>query len=230
MNILSVSILLLLMAIAAFMIVFWPLNKASKPMVALLVFSAAILALVAYLPSGKPGLAGYSHREITQNLDRQLRESHDTDRAQIEESILLLEKKLQSQPQDAKSWVVLGRAWALLSQPGEALFAYERGLEHVPDDDDLHKEHARALAFVNDPRALDLLAEILEEKGDDPDVLWTAAAFATNLGQLELALSYWQRLRDLLPPNSDERNTLNHYIDNLQANLDHLSSSDSPES
>ncbi len=205
-----------LVACLVFALVLYPNKNISSRTRWPTIIGAGIVCLAIYIVAGRPGLPGYRHSDIVKALDQQLLTDHDIDSAQIRESIRLMEEKLRRAPNDPKSWIILGRAWALLSQPGEALFAFERGLEHAPNDDDLRKEYARSLAFVNDPRALGLLSELLEERPDNPDILWTLATYTTNLKQFSLALSYWERLRDILPPNSPERNTLDAYIEDLE--------------
>lgn len=57
-----------------------------------------------------------------------------------------LAARLAKQPNDPQGWAMLGRSYAVLGSPAEAVKAYERALKLLPDDKALKADYATALA------------------------------------------------------------------------------------
>jgi cytochrome c-type biogenesis protein CcmH len=59
-----------------------------------------------------------------------------------------LAARLAKQPNDPQGWAMLGRSYAVLGSPAEAVKAYEKALKLLPDDKALKADYATALAEV----------------------------------------------------------------------------------
>lgn len=59
-----------------------------------------------------------------------------------------LAARLAKQPNDPQGWAMLGRSYAVLGSPAEAVKAYEKAVAMLPDDKTLKADYATALAEV----------------------------------------------------------------------------------
>jgi cytochrome c-type biogenesis protein CcmH len=59
-----------------------------------------------------------------------------------------LAARLAKQPNDPQGWAMLGRSYAVLGSPAEAVKAYEKAVAMLPDDKALKADYATALAEV----------------------------------------------------------------------------------
>lgn len=103
------------------------------------------------------------------------------DMASIEQMVANLEARLQSNPNDADGWVMLGRSYRFFRRYAEAAAAYERALSLKGDDPDLvlALQEVRTLAAGGDPagggaapdnQAIEeMLARLIRRIEADPD-------------------------------------------------------------
>ncbi len=119
--------------------------------------------------------------------------------AQIEAMVQRLAQRLQTEPNDAEGWAMLGRSYFVLKRYPESAQAYAKAnaLTQPPDADLLVSEGgALGLAADGDlsgrPRAL--FDAALKLSPDHLRALWFAGQAAAQAGEYSLAQTHWERL------------------------------------
>jgi len=118
-----------------------------------------------------------------------------------------LKAKLETNPNDAQSWVLLGRAYRNQNQYDEAIDAYNRAVA-LDTDDRLAIERAEVIAaknggqFAGEP--WDVIRKILAKNPQHANALLLAGSASFSEGQFKQALAYWTTLRSQLADGSQE--------------------------
>jgi cytochrome c-type biogenesis protein CcmH len=153
-------------------------------------------AIVFYLGVGSPSA-----------LLPQADAGHEVTREQVEKMVARLEQRLERTPGDAEGWRMLGRSHSVMGRYPEAVRAYERAAALVPDDAGLLADYADALAMAQGRsmlgKPLELVNRALTIDADQWKALALAGTAALELKDYAGAVAYWERLRKVLPPDSD---------------------------
>ena len=136
----------------------------------------------------------------------------DTDQAAdvsgLSEYIQSLEKDLSVDSGNINKWVLLARSHMKRQNFKKASDAYEEALKILPGQTDLMTELADSLAMIDDGnlngKPMKLITRVLELEPTHQKALALAATNAMNNTEIENAISYWIRLKDTLPKNSDD--------------------------
>ena len=118
-----------------------------------------------------------------------------------------LKAKLKSNPNDAQSWVLLGRAYRNQNQYDEAIDAYNHAVA-LDTDDRLAIERAEVIAaknggqFAGEP--WEVIRKILAKNPQHANALLLAGSASFSEGQFKQALAYWSTLRSQLADGSQE--------------------------
>jgi cytochrome c-type biogenesis protein CcmH len=117
--------------------------------------------------------------------------------------------KLRTQtPDDGEGWALLARSYVELKQYREAADAFSRAVKRIPNDATLLADYADALGVANgktlrgEPAAL--VQRALKADPKHPKALALAASAAFEDKKYRHAIDYWEELRTLLTPTSDE--------------------------
>jgi cytochrome c-type biogenesis protein CcmH len=117
--------------------------------------------------------------------------------------------KLRTQtPDDGEGWALLARSYVELKQYREAADAFSRAVKRIPNDPTLLADYADALGMANgktlrgEPAAL--VQRALKADPKHPKALALAASAAFEDKKYRQAIGYWEQLRALLAPTSDE--------------------------
>jgi len=117
--------------------------------------------------------------------------------------------KLRTQtPDDGEGWALLARSYVELKQYREAADAFSRAVKRIPSDATLLADYADALGVANgktlrgEPAAL--VQRALKADPKHPKALALAASAAFEDKKYRQAIDYWEELRTLLTPTSDE--------------------------
>lgn len=134
--------------------------------------------------------------------------------------IAKLEKRLAEQPNDANGWARLGRSYAVLERTEPARAAYARAYALAPENVDILSEYAW-LVLNEDPSNTaglvnDLYVRLAKLAPQHPDALWFLGFAAYQKGDFHQALSYWDRLYKLLPPENPGRAHLKQAMDSAR--------------
>lgn len=133
--------------------------------------------------------------------------------------------KLRTQtPDDAEGWALLARSYVEIKQYREAADAFAQAAKRIPDDATLLADYADALGMSRgktlrgEPAAL--VQRALKADPNHPKALALAASAAFDDKQYRDAIAYWERLRAMLAPTSDDARGIEANIAEARALLD----------
>ncbi len=133
---------------------------------------------------------------------------HQIAAGQIDEMIAKLAARLEKNPQDTQGWAMLGRSYKALGRFEEAENAFVRAGDMVNDDPVLLTEYADLLAVrANNSlegRPMELVRKALQLDPANTMALALAGTAAYNRQDFPEATRYWERLLELLPPESED--------------------------
>jgi len=181
-------------------------GRAENPAAQRAVVTAVVLALVfpllgafAYLTLGDPMAVAEPASALHGG-----REAGAPDFAALAQG---LKDKLQANPQDTQSWVLLGRTYRNQDQFDAALDAYNHAVA-IDQDPRLAIERAEVVAaknggrFTGEPWAV--IRGVLKKNPKDANALLLAGSAAFSEGQFKQAIAYWAALRPQLADGSQE--------------------------
>ncbi len=141
---------------------------------------------------------------------------------QIEEMVAKLAARMEQNPDaDPKGWVMLARSYKAMGRYEEATQAFGKAGKLVDEDPHLLAEHAEALALSTGGslrgRPSELIARALKLDPQFPDALVLAGTAAYEREDYAAAAVYWERLLKLLPPDSEDAQSLADSIKKARA-------------
>ena len=132
-----------------------------------------------------------------------------------------LAARLKQRPDDAEGWVMLGRSYKYLKQFQKASDAFAQAHRLVGDQTDLLLQYADAQAMANGGRLAgkptELIFKAVKQSPDHQTALWLAGMAKAESGAYSEALQYWQRLKKILPADSESYQELMGLITKVQA-------------
>ena len=134
-----------------------------------------------------------------------------------------LERRVAQQPEDPNNLVMLARAYSELKRFPDAGRAYGQLVKLVPEEAQVWAEYADVYAMINN-RSLrgeptKFLDKALELDGNNVMALELAGAAAMERNDYVAAITLWQRLVGLLPPNAPETQAILGGIQHAQGML-----------
>ena len=137
------------------------------------------------------------------------------------EMIKALSARLEQNPNDGKGWAMLARSYAVMGRYNEALPAYEKAANLIQNDPVLLVDYADVLAAVNGKnlqgKPLELIQSALLIDPTNIKGLNLIGTAAFQAGDYTHAVSYWEKLLQLLPPDSPIAKQINTSIANARA-------------
>jgi len=113
-----------------------------------------------------------------------------------------LKRRLEAEPNNPQGWFLLGRTYMQMQRYTEAVQAYQRLNEVLPDDPTAMMSLADALSMANGgpvpEQAVELLDKVLTIEPNAVAALWLAGNAAEQRGQDQKTLDYWARAFPLL--------------------------------
>ena len=129
-------------------------------------------------------------------------------RADIEAMVDKLAQRLQSQPDDAEGWAMLGRSYRVLGRNEEAALAYAKAEKLVANDSRLLVDYAESLALAHggnlQGKPAQLVARALELDPANPLGLMLSGAVAFQREDYAGAIRQWEKVQSRLEPGSEE--------------------------
>jgi len=118
-----------------------------------------------------------------------------------------LAAKMKTDPNDANSWLMLGRSYKVLQQYPKAVDAFANAYRLLGDKPDVMLQYADALAFANNEQingqSAELVFKALALEPDNLNGLWLGGMSKAQAGDFMGAMLLWKKLETLLPPGSD---------------------------
>ncbi len=140
---------------------------------------------------------------------------------QIQEMIDKLAARLQANPNDPKGWAMLARSYKAMGRYEEARQAFEKAGDLVGKDPDLLVEQAELLAILADNKLAgkpqQLIDEALRLNPDHFMGLMLSGVAAYQYADYKGAVTRWERLLSLLPPDSPDAQQVQANIDDARA-------------
>lgn len=122
-------------------------------------------------------------------------------------AINALAQRLRASPDDADGWYMLARSYETLGRYNDAVAAYQEVLRLVPGQPAVLADLADALLSArqgqSDEASIAAVAQALQADPDQPKALALAGMMALRRGDAADALTHWERLRALLPPDAE---------------------------
>jgi cytochrome c-type biogenesis protein CcmH len=118
-----------------------------------------------------------------------------------------LASKLREQPNDARGWNMLAKAYMALGRGNDTVMAYERAVLLSPEDATLLAEFAYALSAKNNNsylgRPQEIIARALKLEPKNPRLLAIAGSAAFEAKEYKAAIDFWEQLLVQVPKDSD---------------------------
>lgn len=116
-----------------------------------------------------------------------------------------LEKKLEKSPDNPDGWLQLGRSYSELKRFGDATRAYAQLAKLVPNEAQVWTDYADAYAMDHGQTLLGeptkFLEKALQLDGNNTTALALSGSAAMERGDYVAAITHWQKLVALLPPD-----------------------------
>ncbi len=135
-----------------------------------------------------------------------------------------LAARLALNPDDPAGWLMLARSYRYFDRYEDAANAFAKAGAAIRSDPLALTEYAEALArsspngFAGAPSTL--LGRALALNPKEPFTLTLAGAAALERRDYDQAVSYWQQLHELLPPDSDAARAVNDSIERARGQRD----------
>lgn len=193
-------------------------GRATAVVIALVVPVLAV-SLYNLLGVGEAGLNPQQAQQAGQQVV-QGDESQET----LQDAVLKLENRLESNPEDTESWVMLARTHYFLKQYAEAGETFSRASSLLDDaDSNVLADYADALAMANERsmqgRPYQLLKKALQIQPFHEKSLWLAGVAAYQAEDLKSTLDYWERLLMVIPSDSEEHQQMLENVNEIRVSL-----------
>jgi len=136
-------------------------------------------------------------------------------------AINALAQRLRAAPDDVDGWYMLARSYETLGRYNDAVAAYQQVLRRVPGQPAVLADLADALLSARQGRpdedSIAAVAQALEAEPDQPKALALAGMMALRRGDAAEALTHWERLQALLPPDSEAARQIQTNISQARA-------------
>ncbi len=129
----------------------------------------------------------------------------------IDRMVSGLAAKLEKEPDNLQGWAMLARSYKAMGRLPEALRAYERAGSLVEGNAELLLDHADTMAASIggfDAKTVALIEQALKLDPANPQGLWLRGTAAYAAKQYGKALTDWETLLKLLPPDSEDAGVL----------------------
>lgn len=133
-------------------------------------------------------------------------ERHDIGSERLQQHVAALVERLQADPAQPDGWITLGRSYTALGRWRDAAAAFRRAAELRPRDASLLADLADLVAMAQGKRLAGEPARWVQAALDvdprHPKALALAGSVAFEARDYAQARGHWQRLLDVLPPDS----------------------------
>lgn len=141
----------------------------------------------------------------------------------LEEMVGKLEQRLESNPDDAQGWEMLGRSYVVMERYAEAMPAFAKAVAlQAEPKAELLSSYAETIAMTKEGlltgKPDELLAQALQADAQHPKTLWLVGLSAVQKGDYPTAVQHWEALLALLPPDSEGAQSVAGHIAELKRN------------
>lgn len=147
-------------------------------------------------------------------------------------SISALEEKVEANPADGESLVLLARAYMEAERFADSAKAYENLTQYITDEAWIWADYADALAMAQGQslrgKPTDLINKALKIDPDSMKGLALAGSAAMERGDFAAAIKHWERLRSLLPADGEDAKMIEGGLAEARQMLSHIKGGKAP--
>jgi cytochrome c-type biogenesis protein CcmH len=192
-----------------------------KPLLAgALAVAIVLIAGGLYWRLGSPGVPDDPYAARQAERDQVAQQQAQLD--QIRGMVAKLADEMKQHPDDLEGWLRLGRSYAVLGQPDDAAAAFAQAEKLKPNDPAVLMAEVQALMAGRSlseemtPQVVALLDRIQTIDPDEPAVLWYLGLHAAQQGDFNTARADWEKVKEKMPPGSDEARTVATALDAIK--------------
>jgi cytochrome c-type biogenesis protein CcmH len=141
----------------------------------------------------------------------------------VEKMVTDLAARLEKNPGDTKGWVVLARSYRAMGRLPQAEAAYGRLGDALYQDATLLAEYGDVLATRAmgnfDGKPMEIVEKALKLDPENPMAISLAATAAYNRNDFATAVTHWEHLLKLVPPDSDDAKWLTEAVAKTRAQM-----------
>lgn len=142
---------------------------------------------------------------------------------QIENMVKQLEERLAQDPSSAEGWLMLGRSYRYLKRHQDAANAFDKAMPLVQGNSQLMADVADTFAMANDGnlegKPMELINQALDLDPRNVQALWLKGTYQYEKGDLAGALVSWRRLQQIVPPGSEEFQSMANNIAEIETKM-----------
>ncbi len=173
-----------------------------------------LAGLLLYQQVGNPGALNVQPVPPQQHANQQ---SLPPEQQQMDAMIDGLQQRLTENPDDPDGWVMLGRSLKTMQRFAQAQVALSKANDQIPGNAQIMVELAEANLYLSGSSEIsssvrEMLETALEIDPQQQKALWLLGMVAAQSGDNESAVAHWQRLLELVDPNSEAAKTINQQI------------------
>lgn len=173
-----------------------------------------ILSMIMYASLGG-GKAAFNPKDAVPEVAA---EGHENN---IEGMVSQLLQRLADDPNDVEGWMMLGRSYQFMKNFEKAASAYKKAVElSGGQDPNLLADYADALAVSNNRsmagEPIELVKKALAISPNHEKALWLAGTAAYQVGDLNNAYAFWEKLRNQFPPGSENWEALERNLQEVR--------------
>ena len=198
-----------------------PTGGARKPLLAgAIALTMVLIAGGLYLRLGSPGLPDDPFAERQAERDQVAQQQAQIN--QIRAMVAKLADEMKQRPDDLEGWLRLGRSYAVLGQADDAAAAFAEAEKLKPNDPAVLMAEVQALMAGHSlsqeipPQIVALLERVQTIDPDEPAVLWYLGLHAAQQGDFKTARADWQKVKESMPPDSEEARTVGTALDAIK--------------
>tara|TARA_Y100001960_G_scaffold278671_1_gene310298 strand:- start:847 stop:2034 length:1188 start_codon:yes stop_codon:yes gene_type:complete len=175
-----------------------------------------------YLHLGSPNYPGFPYKERDFRAEREYKNRIEEDR-NMSKLVKSLVARLDTEPNDLRGWILLGRTHLALGREAEAIRSLRKGLQFSGNNPAIAVELAEALVISADnevrTEARKLFKNVLSQEARNPRARYYLALADAQDGRLKDALQGWIDLLTVSPPSAPWRHTVDESIKNTAKKL-----------
>jgi cytochrome c-type biogenesis protein CcmH len=147
-------------------------------------------------------------------------------------SISALEQKVEANPADGESLLLLARAYMEAERFADSAKAYENLTQYISDEAWIWADYADALAMAQNQslrgKPTDLINKALSIDADSMKGLALAGSAGMERGDFAAAIKHWERLRSLLPADSEDAKMIESGLAEARQMMSHVKGGKAP--
>ncbi|UUX51443.1 c-type cytochrome biogenesis protein CcmI [Nisaea acidiphila] len=194
----------------------------------LVIFFLPAGALLSYVSVGRPGMPdrplalrtdGAGTAPLARSAQPAAAPQSAAAQPGVSDMVSGLEEKLKANPQDADGWALLGRSYMVTERYRDAVSAYGKAIELVPDNLQLRAARGEALVLAADgmvpPGAVDDFRAVNLAQPEEPRSRYYLGLARSQAADLVGALKWWIALEADTPPGAPWEALVTQRIDDV---------------